>query len=124
MAYLANVEPSPTRALMLDGTAVFSTTQGIIAPRFTSDGQHFYWTAIEMAPGTGATHIVYVDGHLAVRAGGNFFNETPGVFDVDDEGVAAFLATDGDNVKRYRITPASDTSVATLIENGAAGFTR
>jgi hypothetical protein len=121
VAYLANVEPSPTRALMLDGTPVFSTTQGVIAPRFTADGQHFFWTAIEMGTGTGATHIVYVDGQEAVRAGGNFFNETPGVFDVDADGVATFVATDGDMVKRWCITPASDTNVGTLIEQGTAG---
>jgi hypothetical protein len=89
---------------------MFSTKQGVIAPRFTSDGQHFFWTAIEMAPAAGAIHVVYVDGQPAVRAGGNFFNETPGAFDVDDKGVVAFVATDGDEVKRYRITPASDTS--------------
>jgi hypothetical protein len=123
VAFLANVQPSPTRALMLDGKAVFSTTQGVIAPRFTPDGQHFFWTAIEMVAGSGATHIVYVDGQPAVRAGGNFFYETPGTFDVDDNGVAAFLGTDGDQMKRYRITPAADRSVTTLIEKGAIGST-
>jgi hypothetical protein len=37
---------------------------------------------------------------------------------MDDKGVVTFLAADGNVVKRYRISAASDTSVASLVANG------
>ncbi len=41
-----------------------------------------------------------------------------GAFAVDANGVATFLAEDGDVVKRYRITPDPDASVTTLLASG------
>jgi hypothetical protein len=63
---------------------------------------------------------VYVDGHEAVRANGYFFQQNPGTFHLDRDGVVTFLAADGNVAKRYRITASAETSVATLITDASA----
>lgn len=102
--------------LWLDGKVVHPTTSAISYPGFTPDGKHLCWTA---QGGTGL--VVYVDGKPTARADGEFFGARPEIWSMDKSGVITFLGAVGDVVKRFRITPASDTSLATLLANGTQG---
>ena len=99
--------------LWLDGKVVHPTKGTILYPRFTPDGKHFIWAADEPA-GT----IVYVDGVPAVQNQTPFLATQPQRWHMDKDGVVTFLGAEGEVAKRYRITPAPDTSLATLLANG------
>lgn len=106
--------------LWLDGRIVHATPYPVFYPSFTPDGKHLVWGA-EEATGNRqqpAMFVVYADGLPAVIADGTFFQRRPDIWSMDDNGVVTFLAADGDVVKRYRISAASDTSVASLVANG------
>lgn len=118
VAFIGRTGTNPKSALWLDGKIVSHNIRAIFYPTFTPDNQHFVWVADEQTPGSPPVTVVYVDGQPVVRADGYFFRALPGSFHMDDTGIVTFLAADGDVVKRYRITPAADTSVATLLEKG------
>lgn len=117
VAYVARAGSKPTNDLYMDGKVIATTPRAVYFPEFTPDGKHFYWLAEELPHPTTA---LYVDGQLAVRANGYFFQQLPGSIDMASDGTVTFLAADGDTVKRYRVTPPADTSVATLLEKGTA----
>ena len=73
---------------------------------------------------TGARTAVYVDGvrvaELADDAGFAINHENiDAKWSVGHDGVLTFIAADGNSVKRFRITPGSDTSVDTLAKMNA-----
>ncbi len=120
VAFIARAGTKRTNDLYLDDKVVASASRAVYLPQFTPDGKHFYWIADELSQPPAPTTAVYVDGELAVRANGYFFQQLPGSVHMESDGALTFLAADGDVVKRYRIAPPGDTSVATLLERGAA----
>jgi len=120
VAWIGRSGGAQRNGLYMDGKLVAPDTRAVFYPTFTPDNAHFYWVEEQMhpTPGQGAVTVVFVDGVEAVRANGRFFWPVPGTFTVDSGGVATFFAADGASVKRYRITPPEDTSVATLLEKG------
>lgn len=101
------------QGLFADGKLL---TRGAAQRYFLSrDGKHVYWDVIEQPKAGGRpVHAVYADGVLAAKydnvAQGMFGNEGWGL---DDDGTLVFLAPVDGNVKRFRVTPSADTSVAT-----------
>lgn len=122
VAFMARPASAPRNALYLDGHPVYPGARAVFFPSFTPDSQHLFWAADEPAKvqGQPPSIVVYVDGQEAVRANGYFFQQNPGTFDMDRNGVVTYLAADGDVAKRYRITAPAETSVATLIADAAA----
>ncbi|MEP6601211.1 MAG: hypothetical protein ABJB49_05305, partial [Nitrospirota bacterium] len=43
------------------------------------------------------------------------FQDPPQAWDVGPDGILTFLGPVGDVIKRFRITPSSDTSIATML---------
>jgi hypothetical protein len=123
VAYQATGADQRTRGIYLDGKLAAPKARGLYFPTFTPDSQHFIYAADEPAavPGQVPPIVVYVDGREAVRANGYFFASSPGTWNMDDKGVITFFAADGNAVKRYRISAPSDTNVATMISDVAAG---
>ncbi len=109
-----------TNSLYLDGKAVAPAQRAIFFPTFTPDGNHLIWASDVQVQPPQPMLAVYVDGQEALRANGYFFQQLPGSWHMDENGVVTFLAADGDSAKRYRITPSADTSVATLLATGVA----
>lgn len=114
VAYAGRSGAASRNSLYINETVVQANVDTVAFVTFTPDSQHLFW--MNMDPRW--MNDVYVDGQMAVHANGSFFREMPVSFEVDAKGVATFLAQDGDVVKRYRITPPSDTSVATLLQTG------
>lgn len=119
VAYLARGADPKAQGLYLDGKLAFPTQRVVYFPSFTPDGQHLLWATPGPNAGNAQTMIVYVDGREAVRANGQFFSNCGGVWSMDDKGVLTFFAAVGDAVKRYRIMPSADTSLATMVADVA-----
>lgn len=94
----------------IDGKLFYAASRGVFNPTFTPDSRHLLWFADEKAAVAGqqSPTVVYADGVEQLRVNGWFFRETNS-WVMDDAGVVTFLAADGNQVKRYRITaPASE----------------
>lgn len=124
VAYLARGADPQTHGLYVDGKLAFPTTRVAYFPTFTPDGQHLLWATPGPNANNAPTLIVYADGREAVRANGQFFSNCGGVWSQDEKGVVTFFAAEGDVVKRFRITPATDSSLATMVTEVAEARTK
>ncbi len=118
--------PTPTgnyeRGLFLDGKYIsFGAAPGAYTLlTFTPDSKHLLWVRNEVVDGVQGFRI-FVDGKPAAAgtyAGGNFFYNIPGSWDVSPEGTLSFLAQDDNSLKRISVTPSPDTSLDTLLAGG------
>jgi len=127
--------------LFVDGQLV-CPFDGSHFPRFcafTPDSQHLYWFIIEPAAGANAgpgkyEWVTYLDGKAVARcednttASGMLYQDymrakggitqlgrTPAAWNVGPDGMVTFIGLDDEGVKRFTITPSSETSVATLL---------
>ena len=122
------------RGLFVDGQAVYTTDNnyGVRVRAFTPDSQHLFWMALEPAksgePGA-YEHVTYLDGKVVARCDsvfvGPFASVYPGgniqatatlpAWNIGEDGTLMFVGPVGDEVKRFKITPSSDTSLATMM---------
>ena len=107
---------------------------------FTNDDEHLFWSTTE--PGTGPNAaaqgiyeaVAYLDGKPVARsdrydsgavamtiypAANVQFAKPPPAWSIGADGALTFLAPAGDSMKRFSITPASDTSVTTMLAEAA-----
>ncbi len=124
-AHLAHFADQKLSGLYVDGKFVYASTRAVYFPSFTPDSRHLLWIADEVAkaPGQPPSIVVYADGAPVVRANGYAFRETV-AWSMGSDGVAAYLAADGDTMKRYRITPAPDSDVLSMVSNAEANRVR
>lgn len=117
--YLARVarKPGNTAAgLYLNDQLAYPTTIQVSHPTFTPDGEHLYWIGAERSPDRPQTHyIVYADGHPIMKRDADGFLGYREAWSVDAKGVLTFVAADGNQVKRYRVTPAADLNIDKMI---------
>lgn len=88
-------------------------------PVFTPDSQHVLWMTREFSPTQRPAYHLYVDGRK-VGVYEESFEMIPAAWGMGADGVLQFLARAGDVVKRFRVTPGSETSLATLISDAQA----
>jgi hypothetical protein len=133
---LAQFQRAAQQGLFVDGQHVYGDfdNMNIRYRAFTPDGQHLFWMTLERVTGPNAKPglieaVTYLDGKPLVRcdridgpgAGGIYslanyqFQDPPQAWDVGSDGVLTFLGPVGDVIKRFRITPSSDTSIATML---------
>jgi hypothetical protein len=122
------------RGLFLDGQLVSLTTLDPLYRAFTPDSQHLYWMTREPAKDPGAApgsyeFVTYLDGKAVARCDqrqetaqmllpngfGQYIRTSP-AWEVGPDGTLTCLGSSGDVVKRFRITPSSDTSIAMMVE--------
>jgi len=109
VAYFAQ-QPGNASAVYLDGKPVVTFSGNPENLTFTPDGRHLLWLG---RTGTGQT--VYVDGRASVQFDGNFqMQASPGTWQMGADGTLTVVAQAGDAIKRFRITPGSDTSADTI----------
>ena len=110
--------------LFLDGKLV-GTGPGVsnpIRPLFTPDSKHVFWVGHRPAE-TSTDYdggVLYVDGKPTPV---HFIDADPmqsGNWESSADGVLTFIARSGGDLKRFRITPNTDTSLATMIANTQA----
>ncbi|HEX2854426.1 MAG TPA: hypothetical protein VHO24_14410 [Opitutaceae bacterium] len=117
--YLARVarRPNNTAAgLYINDRLAYPSTLGITHPTFSPDGQHLFWIGAEKFPDRPQNyHVVYADGNPVAKLAGDSFQGTKGAWAMDNKGTLTFIAAVGDSVKRFRVTPASDTNVDKMV---------
>jgi hypothetical protein len=133
---LAQFARAAAQGLFVDGQHVWGTfeNQNVRYRAFSPDSQHLYWMTSERPTGPNAKPglieaVVYLDGKPVVRMdrvdsgggallypGGQFnFGDLPPAWELGSDGVLTFLGPVGEVIKRFRITPSSDTSIATML---------
>jgi hypothetical protein len=117
--YFARVarRPDNTAAgLYLNDKLAFPTTLQISAPTFTPDGEHLYWIAAERNPDRSPLdYVVYADGQPVMKRQSDGFLGYKEAWSVDAKGVLTFVAVDGNQAKRYRVTPAADMNIPRML---------
>ncbi len=117
--YLARVarKPDNTAAgLYINDQLAYPTTLGVSHPTFTPDGEHLYWVGAEKFPDRPQLYyMVYSDGHPVRKRDADGFLGYKEAWSVDAKGVLTFIAADGNQVKRYRVTPAADLNIDKMV---------
>ena len=99
--------------LWINDKLVFQASgQHLLRPSFSPDGQHVVWASI------GKDHAIYLDGEEVMRFALSSLDGTPGTLELGSDGVLMFLAPAENVIKRYRVTPSTNTSVAGLLAQG------
>jgi hypothetical protein len=117
--YLARMARRPDNTnpgLYLNDKLVYPNSTGTSHFNFTPDSKHASWLGREKnsdRPQLG--YVAYVDGSPTVKFNGDSFQGIDGGWEMGDDGVLAFLAIQGDSVKRFRITPAADMDIEKMI---------
>jgi hypothetical protein len=80
--------------------------------KFTADGKHLVWL-VRSPPG----HIVFLDGEKVLELPQTLplENEADIYWSFPEDGSIVFVAQDGDAMKRFKITPGTETSVASAL---------
>jgi hypothetical protein len=122
--------------LFMDDTLVHDgRKQGAILDYhgFTPDSRHFYWTSRQTAGPQRIKWTLHLDGSPALeierasnvartfagtpyfRGGVTTFDKIPFAWEMDERGTLTFLEDAGDAIKRFRVTPSSETNVSAMI---------
>ena len=117
---------NPNRAgLFLDGKLVApgpAITNLIARPTFTPDSKHLFWIG-HRPPETSddrESAVLYVDGkptsiHFITEGDASM----SGNWEVSADGVLNFVARSNDDLKRFRVTPAPDRTLTTMLAEAA-----
>jgi hypothetical protein len=122
----ALVADATRSGMILDGKLVTtgSGANNILRPTFSPDSQHVYWMGNRAPEATDdfLTRVLYVDGKPTSLHVTESCLRLKGDWEVAPDGVLTFVAQQRDELKRFRVTPAPDRTVATMVaEVPAAG---
>jgi hypothetical protein len=102
--------------ILFDGKFLKLGVNYAFNPTFTPDGRHFLFLTYD--PGN-SKESIYVDGKVVGQVDvNNSLADNPAAWEVGTDGVLTLVAQDAGAIKRFRITPGSDTSVETLLALG------
>jgi hypothetical protein len=110
---------SPTRGIYIDAKFFPTGDAGIVPMHlsFTPDSKHLVYGAIVRTEPAG--YGIFVDGRLAAQCDLNIaLMQNKASWQFGEDGVLNVFGQDNDGLKRFRITPADDTSIASM--TGAA----
>jgi hypothetical protein len=117
--YFARVarRPDNTAAgLYVNDQLAYPTTLQVSHPTFTPDGEHLYWIGAEKFPDRPQLYyMVYVDGQPIMKRDADGFLGYKEAWSVDAKGVLTFIAADGNQAKRYRVSPAAEMDVTKML---------
>jgi hypothetical protein len=102
--------------LYINDKLAYPTTYGVSYLTFTPDDKHLFWMAAEKFPDRpNLYYVVYADGNPLMKLDADHFRGTAGSWQMGADGVLTFLAKVGDNIKRFRITPAADMNIDKMV---------
>ena len=112
------------RGLFVDGKLVLNDEHGGTAasrPIFTPDSQHLLWISPRRTETTDDrdSSELFVDGQDTHIRFVGFYASVRGDWEMSADGTLSFIVRTGDAVKRYRVTPPADTSVATMLAHAS-----
>jgi hypothetical protein len=94
--------------LWIDRKLVFRTG-GVDRLQFTADGQHLLWVDRSIS----GANTLYVDGQPSVQFRASAFDSLLEAREIASNGILTLLTVKDGALLRYRVTPPSDTSLAT-----------
>lgn len=108
--------------LWVDGKLVVTQNDGgnPHRPMFTPDGKHIFWIGNRRAT-TSTDHdseLLYVDGKATEVKFRSMVATSPGNFEIGADGTLTFIARTEDTLRRYRVTPGTDTDIDAMIAAG------
>jgi hypothetical protein len=105
--------------LMVDGKLVHKTPDRYLHQiNFTADSKHLAWTGGERRPDGSMSYPVYVDGVVTVTSDESPLSALEGSWTMLEDGSFIVVGKSGAAIKRWHITPSTDTSVASLLAAG------
>lgn len=109
--HVAWIVGAPTTGVAIDGKYIAAPGMTRFL-KFTADGKHLVWI-VRAPPG----HLVFVDGEKVLELPQNLplENEADIYWSFAEDGTVTFIAQDGEAMKRFKITPGTDTSVETVL---------
>jgi hypothetical protein len=103
------------QGLWVDGKLITPlTTPQVNRVTFTPDSQHVAWAVSGLRDNQGGYRI-FVDGREVLAYNSSAADNTAGAWEMGDDGTLTFLGADGSSLKRYRIPPPLDSSIATML---------
>jgi hypothetical protein len=122
--HLARVARRPDNSnpgLYVDDKLVYANPAPVGLLNFTPDSQHLFWIGSERFPDRGPPYyLVYADGQLVKKLDRASFQGIPGAWETGSDGALTFLAMEGNDVKRFRVTPSPDMNVEKTIAQAEA----
>lgn len=122
--YLARMARRPDNSqagIYINNQMAFSTPYQVSNATISPDSQHLYWLGHEKFPDRAPFYFVaYVDGQPVAKLSGDPFQTSPGAWEVGSGGVLTFFGVVGSDVKRFRVTPATDMNIEKMITATAA----
>jgi hypothetical protein len=103
-----------TPGIIVDGKFLAEGNGSPYSATFTPDSRHLFW--VDHLPND-PHWAVFLDGKPLVQLnqGFNLYLMTGPVWDMGSDGVLTFVGPTDEGVKRFRITPGSDSSIETLL---------
>jgi WD40 repeat protein len=114
LAFVGTKLDGRQNGLFINGQLVQAQDGGYHYRAFTPDSRHFYWLKHTRAD----KYVWHLDGKPTVELDRHIVGQLDMIRDtvhMDDDGVLTLIAYDGDVLKRYRITPSDETSVAAML---------
>jgi len=97
-------------------------TDGVDRLQFTADGQHLLW--VDRTPGAvrnpSGANTLYVDGQPSVQFQASALDSLLEAREIGSNGMLTLLTVKDGALVRYRVTPSSDTSLATWVADTLA----
>ncbi|MCA9402707.1 MAG: PD40 domain-containing protein [Candidatus Omnitrophica bacterium] len=115
-AWLGDTGSQEESGIYVDGKLIHQTSRIVYFPAYTPDSKHLFWVGTEPAavPGQQPPTVLYADGKRLLTVNGYFFRGTQN-WDIDENGIVSYLAQDGDQIKRYRVSAPGDYDLARLM---------
>jgi dipeptidyl aminopeptidase/acylaminoacyl peptidase len=116
VVYAGRDSKNPSRqGIWVDGKMITPfTAPQINRVTFTPDSQHVAWAVPGLKDNVGV-YRVFVDGREVLASKISGADNTAGTWEMGSDGTLTFLGFDGDALKRFRIPPPGDSSIATML---------
>lgn len=110
-----------THGLYIDGKLTYPTAITLNNLTFTPDSDHLAWLTSDKFPDRPRPYItVYMDGEQLLKLDRQALLLTKGSWDMGKDGTLTVVEIDGNEAKRFRITPAADMTVAKWVESAGS----
>jgi len=106
-----------TNGLYIDGTLAYPTAVRLDNLTFTPDSNHLAWLTTDKFPDRPRPYItVYMDGEQLLKLDKQELLLIKGSWDMSADGTLSVVEIDGNEAKRFRITPAANMTIAKWVE--------
>ena len=126
LAMIGGYKDPSSVGLYVDNKLVFPSPRQMLNLTFTPDSNYLTWLTSKTFPDRPQPYnLVYLNGEQVLKLGSIDLLRVGGTWDMSKEGVLTVVSVDGDQVKRFRITPDPEMKLANWVsqaEESLAGL--